>query len=448
MRPVAAWRAGPDGARARIVHARLGGGRPRRLARAAGVGAHAARARLAHHGHLARHDGRADEPPGTGFFTTAPHTPAPHTTAPPRRRRSRRSRRARSAAPPRRVDRHEDDARARGPAPRRVHRCGATAPGRAGFAAGRTSSCPAVVDGPRRGGRAGAHAAAQGGPAPASASSARRATRACARATGSSSGRLRERRGGAERPRQTRVCGVLRMPIRVASHDSRHLVRRPDSLPCTKGRERRGTPRTACLPRQATTSRLCNSDRNRVGSHSRREWQSGLNPLVNKRLRQALIQETATVVIEEQTAPVATLHVSVLASDLSLDQGHDRPVRRPAPRSSTTAATCSSACEQTMERLAAGSALLREAGQGALPGHPALLPDHRRRRRSPGRCSHGRRARRSSSSRSRSSPALLRRRRRPLPRDDAQGQAVPADAAAGARLLPVAPAPRRSKVAA
>ena len=29
-----------------------------------------------------------------------------------------------------------------------------------------------------------------------------------------------------------------------------------------------------------------------------------------------------------------------------------------------------------------------------------------------------------------------------LPRDDAQGQAVPAHAAAGARVLPVAPAPR------
>ena len=36
----------------------------------------------------------------------------------------------------------------------------------------------------------------------------------------------------------------------------------------------------------------------------------------------------------------------------------------------------------------------------------------------------------------------VRRRRRPLPRDDAQGQAVPAHAAAGARLLPVAPASR------
>ena len=36
----------------------------------------------------------------------------------------------------------------------------------------------------------------------------------------------------------------------------------------------------------------------------------------------------------------------------------------------------------------------------------------------------------------------VRGRRRPLPRDDAQGQAVPAHAAARARLLPVAPAPR------
>jgi hypothetical protein len=35
-----------------------------------------------------------------------------------------------------------------------------------------------------------------------------------------------------------------------------------------------------------------------------------------------------------------------------------------------------------------------------------------------------------------------RRRRRTLPRDDPQGQAVSAHAAAGARLLPVAPAPR------
>src|SRR5436305_1443904 len=35
-----------------------------------------------------------------------------------------------------------------------------------------------------------------------------------------------------------------------------------------------------------------------------------------------------------------------------------------------------------------------------------------------------------------------RRRRRPLPGHDPQGQAVPADAAAGARLLPLAPAPR------
>ena len=40
-----------------------------------------------------------------------------------------------------------------------------------------------------------------------------------------------------------------------------------------------------------------------------------------------------------------------------------------------------------------------------------------------------------------------RRRHRPLPRDDAQGQGLPAHAAAGARLLPVAPA-SRAKVAA
>ena len=42
-----------------------------------------------------------------------------------------------------------------------------------------------------------------------------------------------------------------------------------------------------------------------------------------------------------------------------------------------------------------------------------------------------------------------RRRRRPLPRDHSQGQAVPAHAPSGARLLPLAPASRaRSKVAA
>ena len=35
-----------------------------------------------------------------------------------------------------------------------------------------------------------------------------------------------------------------------------------------------------------------------------------------------------------------------------------------------------------------------------------------------------------------------RRRRRAVPGDDAQGQGLPADAAAGPRLLPVAPAPR------
>ena len=40
-----------------------------------------------------------------------------------------------------------------------------------------------------------------------------------------------------------------------------------------------------------------------------------------------------------------------------------------------------------------------------------------------------------------------RRRRRPLPRDDAQGQAVPAHSAAGARLLPVAPASRSKSAA-
>ena len=38
-----------------------------------------------------------------------------------------------------------------------------------------------------------------------------------------------------------------------------------------------------------------------------------------------------------------------------------------------------------------------------------------------------------------------RRRDRPLPGDDSQGQAVPADATARARLLPVAPAPRDSR---
>jgi hypothetical protein len=97
-------------------------------------------------------------------------------------------------------------------------------------------------------------------------------------------------------------------------------------------------------------------------------------------------------------------------------------------------------CEQTMERLAKDPHYFANPGSGALPGHQALFPDHvsgsgclggQQGRVSGGRVHPGadRRGR-------------LRRRRRTVPRDDAQGQAVPADAAAGARLLPVAPASR------
>ena len=44
---------------------------------------------------------------------------------------------------------------------------------------------------------------------------------------------------------------------------------------------------------------------------------------------------------------------------------------------SSTGVPCSCECEQTMSRLAARSALLRASRPGALPGHPAVLPDHR-----------------------------------------------------------------------
>ena len=97
-------------------------------------------------------------------------------------------------------------------------------------------------------------------------------------------------------------------------------------------------------------------------------------------------------------------------------------------------------CEQTMERLA------RDPLYFAKPDR-ALFQDIRRyfpitaqaevawavqgRRRRGGRVHRGAdRGRRA------------RRRRCTLPRDDAQGEAVPADAAPGTRLLPVAPAPR------
>ena len=50
------------------------------------------------------------------------------------------------------------------------------------------------------------------------------------------------------------------------------------------------------------------------------------------------------------------------------------------------------ACEQTMERLANDPLYFAKPGPRALPGHPPLLPDHRARRRSPGRCRRASRA--------------------------------------------------------
>src|SRR4051794_22558124 len=114
-------------------------------------------------------------------------------------------------------------------------------------------------------------------------------------------------------------------------------------------------------------------------------------------------------------------------------------------------------CEQTMERLAPDPPHFAQTPPGpfpgippdlpipahrpgALPGHPAVLPDHGagagRLGGAGGRGCRGRVHRGADRS------GRARRRRRALPRDDAEGQAVPAHAAARARLLPVAPAPR------
>src|SRR5215207_8112395 len=85
------------------------------------------------------------------------------------------------------------------------------------------------------------------------------------------------------------------------------------------------------------------------------------------------------------------------------------------------------------------STLFRKARPGSLPGHQALLPDHRagagRMGGQGGRRRGGRIHRGAARGRS------ARWWRGPVPRHDAQGQAVSAHPAARARLLPVAPAP-------
>ena len=115
------------------------------------------------------------------------------------------------------------------------------------------------------------------------------------------------------------------------------------------------------------------------------------------------------------------------------------PVRRPGEQLEYRRAVLA-ACEETMERLASDPHYFANPDRALFQDIRRYFPITRRPR-SRGRCTKGvaaavdvhpepDRGRR------------VRRRRRPLPRDDAQGQAVPAHAAARARLLPVAPAPR------
>ncbi len=133
------------------------------------------------------------------------------------------------------------------------------------------------------------------------------------------------------------------------------------------------------------------------------------------------------------------LHVSVLASDLPLDQGSDRPVRQTQRRSSSTAARCS----RRASRRWSGSPPIRSTSPSPTARSSrtsGATSRSRRRPRSPGRVREGGR-RRGRVHRGADRGRRARRRRRPLPRDDAQGQGLPAHAAAGPRLLPVAPAP-------
>ena len=91
---------------------------------------------------------------------------------------------------------------------------------------------------------------------------------------------------------------------------------------------------------------------------------------------------------------------------------------------------CWSECELTMSRLAADPHYFAKSGPRPLPGHPPLLPDHGA---GPGRVGRARGRRCGvrfieAADRGRRS----RRRRRPLPGHHAEGQAVPAHAAARA----------------
>ena len=132
-------------------------------------------------------------------------------------------------------------------------------------------------------------------------------------------------------------------------------------------------------------------------------------------------------------SPTSLLYVSILASDLSLDQGSDRPVRVAgrAARLPASGARRVRAHDGAPRR---GSALLRASRPRPLRRHPSLLPDHgagagRLDGAGRHRCGHV-------VHRAADRGRAARRRRRALPCDDAQGQGVPADASPGRDFCP------------
>ena len=134
----------------------------------------------------------------------------------------------------------------------------------------------------------------------------------------------------------------------------------------------------------------------------------------------------------------ALLYVSILSSDLSLDQRPDRPVRRPF----------------TAARVLPRRARRVRADDGTAGGDPqyfarpdrALFTDIRRYFPITAQAQVAWSVRESRAAtgfiEQQIEAGLLGRWCGAVPRDDAQGQGVPADAAARARLLPVSPAPR------
>ena len=143
-----------------------------------------------------------------------------------------------------------------------------------------------------------------------SASSTRRAMRASTRATGSSSRastRPRPRRRARSRTRASSRTAVVRrvVPVtRVAFTD--------DFRP-----------------------RLCNTTEKALHSRARRRASLLFRPAARNSGRSSRS-------LGRPHRPASLLYVSILASDLSLDQGSDRPVRRRATTSSSIAAPCSS----------------------------------------------------------------------------------------------------------